>query len=323
MSKKLVRNTLTLAVIAAFAVYFVLNLDKFSLLTRVNPFLLVVIAMLNLMAMASNGLFTKFVMQPFGKNISIKESVYVSLISSIGNYFAPAGGGFVFRAAYLKRVHGFNYKDYVATLYGNYILVFAINSFFGLLALFLLRGTSSPAFFTLVIIFSGLFLVCICLSLIKIPTRLLDYDMHNRYVGKLARTMLEILKGWNQIVRNKRLLLKLSMLISFNFFVALLVAFCEIRALGLSISFEALLLFSVLGSLSLFVSITPANLGVKEVIYLFSAAVIGFTAPQILSIALLDRGVLFVTLLILWLASANSKSLNTVRSKSTADITDH
>jgi uncharacterized membrane protein YbhN (UPF0104 family) len=126
-------------------------------------------------------------------------------------------------------------------------------------------------------------------------------------MNKLAKIFFQMLDGWNGIVANRLLMIQLILLVMVNFLFSLLVAKTEIVALHLTISFPALLLFSVLGSLSLFVSVTPANLGVKEAIYLFSSTVIGFSVPQILSIALIDRGVLFVVLVVLWAATSRLK----------------
>jgi uncharacterized protein (TIRG00374 family) len=292
---------ITLVVISIFLVYFFLNLDKFSALLHVNVFLLFLIAIAYLSTIAANGLFIKFILEPFDKYISVKESTYVAMISSVGNFFAPIGSGFGFRAVYLKKKHGLAYSDYIATLYGNYVIVFLINSFFALVALYLLRDSAGRGYFTLVLLFAGMFAVTFLLTIIRIPTLKKELNVKNKHLRFVATGLLDMATGWNRIVKNKRLLLHLLAVTTFNFIVTLLIAWLEITALHFSISFPALLLFGVLGSLSLFINITPANLGVKEAIYLFSSAVIGLTAPQILSIALIDRGVLFAVLFCLWL----------------------
>jgi uncharacterized protein (TIRG00374 family) len=309
MSKQ-IRRFLTIAVLAVFVGYFCLNVDKFRPLAHVNVYLLAIIAIGDVTAIAANGLFIKFILEPFEKRIPTLESVYVSLISSVGNFFAPVGGGFAFRAAYLKKRHGLPYSDYMATLYGNYIVVFLVNAFFGLLSLYLLREKHSSQYFILVMVFAAIFGVSLVLSLVKIPAAVIRRDIKNKYISKFAKILLEMLQGWNRIISNKKLLARLVMLIAFNFALSLLIAKLEIVALHLTISFSGLLLFSVLGSLSLFVSITPANLGVKEAIYLFSSTVIGFSVSQILSIALIDRGVLFLTLVLLWALSSKLRITN-------------
>jgi uncharacterized membrane protein YbhN (UPF0104 family) len=270
--------------------------------------LLVLIGLLNIMNIFSNGVFMKVILKPFGKYISLKESVRVSLISSLGNFFAPAGSGFGFRAVYLNKKHGLAYSDYVSTLYGNYIIVFLISSLFGLLSLWMLYAKHDEAYFILLLVFGGMFVVSLLLSLIKIPSNLLNLDLKSSRVNKIAKIFLQMLKGWNGIVSNRNLMAKLAGLTIMNFFISVIISKLEISALHLTIGFPELILFSVLGSLSLFVSVTPANLGVKEAIYLFSSHVIGFTPAQILSIALIDRGMLFITLMILWIYTSKTKS---------------
>lgn len=293
---------LTLFVVIVFLIYFMTNLSKFNALLHVNILLLFLIAIADLLVIVANGAFIRFILTPFNKNISFKESSYVSMISSVGNFFAPVGSGFGFRAVYLKKKHGLSYSDYVATLYGNYVIVFLINSFFALLALYLLKNTdSSRGYFTLFILFAGMFMVSLLLTLVRIPGLKREVAIKNRHLNFVTASLINMASGWNKIISNKRLLVRLVTITVFNFLISLTVAKLEITALHFHIGFPALLLFSVLGSLSLFINITPANLGVKEAIYLFSSAVIGLSAPQILSIALIDRGILFIVLFSLWL----------------------
>lgn len=301
------RLTLTLIVLVIFSGYLILNLEQFKLLLHLNWYLLLVIAIGYILNIASSGLFTKIILKPFNKHIAMKESVYVSLISSVGNFFAPAGAGFAFRAAYLKKRHNLQYSDYIATLYGNYIIVFLVNALFGLVALYLLREKGGSQLVMLAMIFGGIFCVSLILSLVKIPSKLLERDMRNKYVGKIAKILLQMLDGWNNIVANRKLMAKLTLLIICNFALSMLLTKAEVAALHLTIGFPALILFTVLSSLSLFVSITPANLGVKEAIYVFSASVIGFSTPEILSISLVDRGTLFLVLVILWLTTSRMR----------------
>ena len=293
---------LTLAVIAAFVVYFILNAHQFRPLLHANLFLLLVIAAAYVTSIAVSGLFTKIILIPFNKTISLTESFFVSLISSVGNFFAPIGAGFGFRAVYLKKKFGLPYSEYISTLSGNYILVFLVNSAFGLFALYLLRSRHDSEYSVLVAAFGIVFLFSLMLSLVKIPTKNIKLQ-RTHWAKNFLGTLTRVTNGWNHIISHKRLMIQLTGLTILNLFITMFITFTIIKALHLSISFGPLLLFSVLGSLSLFINITPANLGVKEAIYLFSATVLGFSTYQILSIALIDRGVLFLVLIVLWLIS--------------------
>lgn len=292
----------TLIVLAIFVAYFMMNSSKFRPLLNVNFWLLLVIAAGDLGGVFVNGLFTKFILRPFKKHIPVLESFYVSLISTVGNFFAPVGAGFGFRAVYLKRKFGVPYGEYISTLSGNYIIVFLVNSFFGLLSLYLLRARHDSEYGVLVLVFAVIFITSLILSLVKIPLKVAE-SQHNSYLRKFLRQLVRVSQGWNHIISHKKLMLQLVMLTTINFLLTVGITYTIIRALQFSISAGPLILFSVLGSLSLFINITPANLGVKEAIYLFSSKVLGFSTAQILSIALIDRGVMFLLLFLLWLGT--------------------
>lgn len=292
----------TLVVLVIFAAYFVMNSSKFRPLLNINFWLLLIIAAGDLAGIFVNGLFTKFILRPFKKHIPVLESFYVSLISTVGNFFAPVGAGFGFRAVYLKRKFNVPYGEYISTLSGNYIIVFLVNSFFGLLSLYLLRGHRDSQYNVLVLVFAVVFIVSLILSLIKIPVKVAEAQ-HNSYLRKFLRQLARVTEGWNHIISHKKLMLQLVTLTSVNFLLTVVITLTIIKSLHFSVSIGPLLLFSVLGSLSLFINITPANLGVKEAIYLFSSKVLGFSTAQILSIALIDRGVMFLLLFLLWLGT--------------------
>jgi uncharacterized protein (TIRG00374 family) len=298
--KKYQRQILGLIVLGVFIGYFALNKESFRPLTEIRPVYLIGVSLCYIAIVYTNGLFIKYVIEPYKKYISVSESTRVSLLSSLGNFFATSGAGLGFRAVYLKKKHGLGYSDYMTTLYGNYLLIFIINALFGLLSLGLVSNRTGVQFLGATMFFASLLFVSLVLCFVKLPY---SFFMNSRL--SLVKTVLRYLKsmteGWNNIVSDKRLLLHLTSLITIQLFLTFLIGWLEFTSLQIEVGMPELLLFSVLGSLSIFVSLTPANLGVKEGIYLLTAAVIGITTPQIVSIALIDRGILFGTLFVLWL----------------------
>lgn len=293
----------TIFVLLAFAVYFALNTNKFRPLLHIDWLFLIFIAVLDIAAIAVNGLFTKLILKPFHKEISILESFFVSLISSVGNFFAPAGAGLGFRAVYLKRRHGLSYKDYITILSGNYVIVFLTSSLIGIISLYLLRSRADHQWDVLLAVFAGIFVVSLIMSLVKVPL-----PNPRRFKSSALRSLLSnlsrVIHGWSYIVSHRRLMLQLISLTFFNLGLVMATTFIIIKSLHFSVGFVALMLFSVLGTFSVFINITPANLGVKEAIYLFSSAILGFSLNQIVLIALVDRGILFLVLLLMWLLSS-------------------
>ncbi|MEX0881685.1 MAG: lysylphosphatidylglycerol synthase transmembrane domain-containing protein [Candidatus Saccharimonadales bacterium] len=297
---------ITAFVAVVFTLYFVFNTERFRPLLEINIYLLGIIVLANFVGIFTNGLFTKFILEPFNKFISVSESLYVSVISSIGNFFAPAGTGFGIRALYLKKKHGLPYSEFISTLSGNYVIVLLINSFMGLVALYFLRDQYSAQYLVLTIVFSLMFVVSLALSLIRFP--LSEEDRVAKSKSWLVKSFFRVIYGWSKIVSNKWLILRLISLVSANFLLATFMYWAIIESVHLSIGIPELLLFTVLGSLTIFINITPANLGVKEAIYLFSSSVLGFSVSDILLIAIVDRGVQFTVLFTLWIVSLRLKA---------------
>lgn len=298
--KRYHRQLLGALVLAIFIAYFFENKKSFELLLDIRPIFLVGVALCYVAIVFTNGLFIKYIIEPFNKKISVRESARVSLISSLGNFFASSGAGLGFRAVYLKRRHNLGYGDYMTTLYGNYLLIFIINASLGIISLLLVSSSEGLQYTGALLFFSTLLVTSLVLCFIRLPDS--SSPSKKGRVSKAYRYLKSMITGWNRIVRNKRLLVHLSFLVTLQLGLTILIGWLEFSALNISIGLPELLLFSVLGSLSIFISLTPANLGVKEGIYLLTASVIGITTPQIVSIALIDRGILFGTLFILWLA---------------------
>ncbi len=293
---KVIRTLSTVLVLILFMIYFLLNTEQFKPVLDVSIYLLALAAAGYIGGVLANGLFIKFILEPFNKFIAVKEAFYVSVISSIGNYFAPAGTGFLIRAVYLRKKHGLAYSEFISTLSGNYVLVFLVSSFVGLISLLTLRQYYGIQWLALFILFGLLFIATLLIVLFRPKLR--------EAGGRIYR----VINGWNKIASNRGLILKLLGLTCINLLLTVAIYWAIVQSIGLSISSPALLLFSVLGTFSVFVNITPANLGIKEAIYIFSASILGFTAGEMILIALLDRGVQFAVLFGLWLFASRLKA---------------
>src|SRR3989344_8809109 len=108
---KALRISATGLVLVLFLIYFLLNTEQFKPILHVNIYLLAIAAAAYIAGVFANGIFIKFILEPFNKFIAAGEAFYVSVISSIGNFFAPGGTGFVVRAVYLKKKHGLAYSE--------------------------------------------------------------------------------------------------------------------------------------------------------------------------------------------------------------------
>ena len=301
INKKLISRIIAVGVVVLFLWYFIANIKDFSLLLTINPVFVILLMLVNVLAITANGIFMKLSISLFGKKIDFNESVRISLISSAGNFFAPAGSGLGFRAVYLKKRHGLSYSDYLSTLYCNYVMVFFVYSTLGLISILGLLGHASVSIVILAVFFTVLLTMSMAAFFIRVNVK----KQHSAYNSKWARRLLEILvsvsKGWSLILADKKVSMQLLGLIVFNASIMTLGSYFIMNSIGLALSPASLLLFSMLGALSIFINITPGNLGVKEAVYIAFSSIIGLSTSQILSAAPVDRIALFFVLFLLWI----------------------
>lgn len=301
MKKKLTKYIspiLTVIILILFALYLYRNPTIINVVLNTQPTYLLIIILIFILVFFLEGLFIRVTLKAFEKHISIKESFYLSTLSRIGNYLLPMRAGAIFRATYLKKKYNFDYSKFLSTLYGYYIILFLLYSFVAIITLLLKSLLNDETFFILIIFFSGLFLAMLFLMFVRVPFNKIvknDKGLVAKIVGFLDR----FINSWDVIVKNKELLLQLIFITSQYILLNTIIIYVEFLSLGITINFLNLMLYSCLSGVSLLVSITPGSLGIREAVFLISSQGIGLEEEQILQLAVIDRGVLFILLTIL------------------------
>lgn len=296
---KYLKIVLTIGIMGYFAYYFYNNRVDLLAVLQISPKYLLVIFLLYALAFFINGIFIKVTLKSFKKTVPVFESFYISTISSLGNYFLPMRGGAAIRSVYLKKRYDFSYAHFVSTLYGMYIIVFLVNSFLGLVSLVWIDVKYSISSLPLYLFFGGLFVVMLVLSLVKFPLDKIK-EPKRKFVGKVVGIVKNILNGWNIIVEDRRLLFSLVGLIFASTLVTGLLFFFQFKALGIDVSIMNVILYNCLSGVSLLVSITPGSLGIREGIFSITSDILGISNEQIMQLALLDRGVSVIVLVVLF-----------------------
>jgi uncharacterized membrane protein YbhN (UPF0104 family) len=316
---KLLPTVFTIIFLAIFLVYMMLNIDDFKALKNVSLIDLTIISLLQASAILLNGVFLVVILKAFGKKISVYESWFVSLISSIGNYFTPMRGGAAIRAVYLKKSIGLDYTKFMVTLSGNYIIVFFVNSALGLLAMALLGFESSPEYITTALALMMVMIATLVLIFVGVPGGYRNGKEDRHKIDFLIRKIGDVQDGWNEMVKHKSLMVQMMLLTLLNFLITAILIKASANALGYSISILGLVLFSALDSIALLFSFTPGSIGIKEAIYVFTAGIVALSAPQILSISLLIRGSMFIALFVGWIGTRLFGSPSQLEAKLSAE----
>jgi uncharacterized protein (TIRG00374 family) len=295
---KYFRFIITFAVLLFFVVYIYRNPELITSLRDINAWYIVGASILFLVVFFLEGLFIKITLHAFDKDITVKESFYLSTLSRIGNYLLPMRAGAIFRAAYLKKKYNFEYSKFLSTLYGYYIILFLLYSVLGGTVLLVKWLVGGQQYTVLILFFIGLFLGMFFLMFVRLPFDKLAKNKES-LLGKIVGFLERFMSSWDRIIKNKKLLLQLLLVTFGNILFNTVIILVEFVALGIRTNILDLILYSCLSGVSLLVSITPGSLGIREAVFIISSQSLGLSQEQILQLAIVDRGILFVLLFIM------------------------
>ena len=298
---------ITLVFLGVFAWYAAANREMFVDLGEVGLVSLILVALGRMTLYVSNGLFTKWSTEALSHKMSTGEGLYISILSAIGNFFGPLLGGTSIRAVYLKKVHGLSYSKFTASLMAYYIVLFTANCSLAIASILLLETTSQTA--PLLLFFGA----ALCALLVLLFIRLPSWGRLNRYATrKVIRRVLDILldieQGWRLIQDNKKLLVRLLLLALLGFAANCFMAYVAFRAVGVAIAWPALGLYAVLVTVSVLLSFTPGAIGIRETLLILISVTLGVTNQEILQVAVIDRGVNFFLLFLLFLVTRSRRA---------------
>ena len=231
---------------------------------------------------AMNGLFLREFATKFGVQLSFHEWFGLASVTTMGNYITPFSGGLLIRAAYLKKRHRLPYAQFTTMLTSNYLIMFWLIGVIGLLALSAL-GQGWQRYWPIVLLFGS---VVVGVSVIFLfPVQHVPWD--NR-IGRFLNTLLT---GWFMVKRDYGLLLRLTLLTALTIGLNALSFWLAYQALGQAISFMAALLLGLVAAFSIFINLTPGNLGIQEAMVGLSAELLGAGGGAGLLAVLLIRAV--------------------------------
>lgn len=240
--------------------------------------LLVVAALLFRLALGYN---FKVLISFFDIDLSFVQWCGLTCVAAMTNYLLPVKAGVAAQAVYLKNEFGFRYTHFLNSVTGLYAVTFFVNAVAGTLfsILLLARGVRSGAaiavFFLIVSVFTAAFIFGI------------------RYFSGISsrmgvfKTFFEGFEYFKGKPGNMFYFVMSQVLVIVAIGIRLMVAF---RVLGIDLDIFSSMVVALITSFSIFLSITPGNLGIKEFMIMFSAGAFGIEPAQGIVVAMLDRG---------------------------------
>jgi len=225
-----------------------------------------------------------------GLDLAWKEYIPLTFVNNLYNLVLPLSGGQAIRARYLKKIHGFNYSKYVSYLVSLYAINLLVSGLlaFTLTIFYYYSGESQEGFLLLVailflgaiVLFYALFYLRVGLPKSVVFQRLAQIKDHTAQLTDRS-FLLKITGGY------------LLRLLAMN-----LRLFWTLKFLGVKVGFLKLLVVqAILQFLAIF-SITPGNLGIRELAVAYCSGFLGLDFTAVLNATLFERATMMVVLLI-------------------------
>ena len=259
-------NIITFFVLGLFAVsYFSSHHNIFSEFTKIPILLVLAILLLNIVQLLIISRVFISVINLNKIKLSFKTSLILNSNSLVLNFFIPGQAGPVYRGYYLKEKHNLKPSDYtISTIvyYAVYAVVAVCLLTFGIFP-YLLAGILSLA------IIAASYLIT------------LKY-LHN-LTGKRLSVTPKVLSG---LILNT----------IWQLILAVAIYYLELHFVKHGVKFKEVLSYTAIASLSLFVSLTPAGIGIREAFLIFSEKITNLNTNQVVLASLVDRSIYIIYL---------------------------
>lgn len=264
---RLIAGTIVLtATIGAFVYYFVQHPSVREQLRQTSLLTLGVLLFLYVIFVGCLALMNSATLRLCRAHLAAKESLLLTMYSSIVNFFGPLQSGPAFRAVYVKKKHQVKLRNYTAATVAYYLFY----AFFS--GIFLLSGLLH--WWLAVIIAAGL-LVLTGLSKSRLPfvNRFRQLDLSAWY-WLAGATLLQVC-------------------------VLAVIYFVEIHSVMPDVTVGQVIVYTGAANFALFVSLTPGAIGFRESFLVFSQQLHHIDTATIIVANTIDRAVYVLLLSIL------------------------
>ncbi len=254
-----------LITVAAFVNYFASHPSVRAQLRDTSPILLISLLLLYMLFIGSLALINHATLRICKTRLDKRESLLITMYSSVINFFGPLQSGPAFRAIYFKKQHDINLKSFgTATLmyYGFYALFSGLFLISGLLGWWLVPDA-------VIIVIAAVGILRSDLALAK---RVRDLNLSNWYYLALAT------------------LTQVSIQVVIYYF--------ELHSILLHVSLSQVIVYTGAANFAVFVSLTPGAIGFRESFLLFSEKLHHISSNAIVLANTIDRAAYISVLLI-------------------------
>lgn len=309
-----IRSILYLFGVALWGICVYAYRGELSRIYNVSIIALLSLILLQLLLLVISGLYLKTLLGLL-TGVSLGEAITIFTFSSLGDYFLPIKAGVGLRFAYFKGRYNLKIQAIGGRLILSYYFPFMVSLFFCILSIYKLTQITpelSDVLNILIIIFIilGLLGLSWFRRVLKVVVTKAIHsirvgDMYEKFEGNIFGSVRRGDYGW------------LYFWVTASFVLSVMVVGIEVIALGITTSFWGVVLYVALANLSLFISITPAGIGITEGFLIITSRLFGMNTADVMSISVLTRATSVIALCItalflLAVRTKNRKSLKRV-----------
>lgn len=217
------------------------------------------------MILLTNIVITVVTIKMCDKTYGLKDSLQLTIYSTLINFFGPLQSGPGFRAVYLKKKINLGIKEYTKATLVYYL-------FFAIISLVFLFGLK----YKLLTLVGVIVASCLVYKALK-------KVFHHISMGLIGLIFIATLLQICAVT---------------------LLYFAELKSLGYHFGLSQILAYTGAANLALFVALTPAAIGIRESFLLLSSSIHNIPAAAIVSAGLVDRAIYLIFLVILFAVSS-------------------
>ena len=248
--------------------YLYVNRTQIAILKQVYYVDIIILFVITLLFFYITGYTFKLLVSLMNVNLSVIETLGLSILTNFGNYLGPIRPGAALKAMYLKSSRGLTYTKFTSVLAANTFLALLMTGSTGIILLFLLKKENLQPPTLLFFICAGLIFSSMLPFIYKTPII--------KATGRITEFLQSTLDGFAVIRTQQGKLILICLNFIAQFFVAALINKVTFNSLGVSITFLSALTIGVFTSIANLITITPNNLGVQEVVIAYLFTITGF-----------------------------------------------
>ncbi len=290
MKNNILKILIFIVLSAALYIFLYKHMADFKAINKIDSLRFIILSLITLMIFFLNGLAFKKILEIEKIKLRFKEYFGLILVSRIFNYLLFKAGP-IMRAKYIKNHYKLSFRSFFSVLSILSLLqAFTVS----LISLLLMVFSKNIAF--------NLYIILLYLAIISAAAALLALiNFQSRIFKKIKFIPKKFLLDKLPILNNCRIILFIILLNVFALILSGARIYFLYSYLFSSINFSKAILIAGVGILSLIVSLTPASLGLRELLMAFTASLYGLSPENAAVVAIIDRAITMI-----WIFSLGS-----------------